>query len=68
MSAENPEEKPGAGKPGPERLNPGDDASPGTPGTGEDVCPKCQGSGRAGADECTNCGGTGIVTKGIAGG
>ena len=29
--------------------NPGDDALPGTPGTGEDICPTCHGSGKLGA-------------------
>ncbi len=50
------------------RLNPGDDAAPGTPGTGEDVCPVCQGKGKASNGPCPNCGGTGIVIKGVAGG
>lgn len=50
-----------------EQLNPGDDAAPGTPGTGEDVCPKCNGSGRQGEDECQNCGGLGKVIRGIGG-
>ncbi|WP_159347618.1 hypothetical protein [Roseomonas harenae] len=50
------------------RLNPGDDAAPGTPGTGEDVCPQCQGKGRLGTSDCPTCGGTGIVIKGVAGG
>jgi hypothetical protein len=49
-------------------LSPGDDAPPGTPGTGDDVCPECQGSGRVSGMKCEKCGGTGIVTKGIAGG
>jgi len=49
-------------------LNPGDDAAPGTPGTGEAVCPKCQGSGRVENQACENCGGTGKVIKGLAGG
>jgi DnaJ-class molecular chaperone len=48
--------------------SPGDDAAPGTAGTGEDVCPKCQGSGRLENAVCENCGGTGIVIKGVAGG
>ncbi|MBC9208843.1 DUF2934 domain-containing protein [Roseomonas aerophila] len=48
--------------------SPGDDAAPGTPGTGEDVCPTCQGSGRIEGKACENCGGTGIVIKGVAGG
>ena len=49
-------------------MNPGDVAPPGTPGTGEDVCPVCHGSGRAAQGPCANCGGTGKVIKGIAGG
>jgi hypothetical protein len=48
--------------------SPGDDAAPGTAGTGEDVCPKCQGSGRVENAVCESCGGTGIVIKGVAGG
>ena len=49
------------------RLSPGDEAPPGTPGTGEDVCPRCGGSGRQGATECPECGGTGKVNVGIGG-
>ena len=51
-----------------EPLNPGDDAPPGAPGTGEDVCRRCNGSGRLGDQDCPDCGGTGIVEKGIGGG
>lgn len=48
-------------------MSPGDEAAPGTPGTGEDVCPECGGSGkRAGAD-CPMCQGTGRITVGIGG-
>ena len=57
-----------SGAPSSDHLNPGDDAPPGTPGTGENVCPKCQGSGKLGSDACPNCGGTGIIIEGIAGG
>lgn len=49
-------------------LNPGDEAAPGTPGTGEDVCPSCGGSGERDGDECEDCGGTGKVIRGIGGG
>jgi DnaJ-class molecular chaperone len=50
-------------------TNPGDEATPGTPGTGEDVCPDCKGSGRnASGQPCPACGGTGKVTEGIGGG
>jgi hypothetical protein len=48
--------------------NPGDDASPGTPGTGENVCRACAGTGRQGDGVCRDCGGTGRVVEGIGGG
>ncbi len=48
-------------------LNPGDEAIPGTPGTGENICPVCNGSGRNESGECQNCGGTGKVIEGIGG-
>ncbi|MCQ4277776.1 hypothetical protein NA643_01630 [Pseudomonas stutzeri] len=47
--------------------NLGDEAPPGTPGTGENICPVCNGSGRTEAGECKNCGGTGKVIEGIGG-
>lgn len=44
--------------------NPGDEAAPGTPQTGEAVCPECDGSGLTAAREkCPNCGGTGRIVK-----
>lgn len=50
-------------------MNPGDDAPPGTPGTGEDICPRCRGSGKAdGGRDCPDCGGTGKIVEGIGGG
>jgi len=53
-------------------MNPGDDAPPGTPGTGEDVCPVCHGSGQMQEESekvtCANCGGTGVIIEGIGGG
>jgi hypothetical protein len=50
-------------------LEPGDEAAPGTPGAGEDICAACEGSGKLedGAD-CPMCGGTGRVMRGIGGG
>ncbi|WP_181814651.1 hypothetical protein [Sphingomonas aracearum] len=51
-----------------EPLNPGDEAAPGTPGTGEDVCRTCNGSGSIDGRECPTCGGTGVVIEGIGGG
>jgi len=53
----------------PEEEAPGDEAPPGTPGTGEDVCPKCGGSGTISAGEpCPECAGSGRVIHGIGGG
>ena len=49
-------------------LNPGDEAAPGTPGAGENVCPHCKGAGRHGEQTCPVCGGTGKVIEGIGGG
>jgi DnaJ-class molecular chaperone len=57
-----------AGRQGGGKLNPGDVAPPGTPGTGENICPDCQGSGKLNAQPCRICGGTGMVVTGIAGG
>lgn len=51
-----------------EPTNPGDEAEPGTPGTGENLCPRCGGSGRLDGGECPECGGTGKVIEGIGGG
>jgi DnaJ-class molecular chaperone len=45
----------------------GDEAAPGTPGTGEDVCPECRGSGKLGARPCPNCNGSGRIVKAIGG-
>lgn len=54
---------------GGEGLSPGDEAAPGTVGSGDDVCPVCAGSGKnASGGDCPNCRGTGIVTEGIGGG
>lgn len=47
--------------------NPGDEAPPGTPGTGEDICPECSGTGRRDGNECQNCGGTGRIVEGVGG-
>jgi len=47
--------------------NPGDEAPPGTPGTGEDVCPACHGAGRVSGQTCEKCGGSGRVIRGIGG-
>jgi RecJ-like exonuclease len=45
-------------------MNPGDEVPPGSPDSGEAVCPDCAGTGRAeGGQACGNCGGTGKVTQ-----
>lgn len=51
----------------PKIMHPGDEAPPGTLGTGEDFCRECRGTGKIDGRECDNCGGTGIVTEGIGG-
>ena len=43
--------------------NPGDEAAPGAPQTGETTCPECGGTGRVQSGECPNCGGTGLVVQ-----
>ncbi|HVL70942.1 MAG TPA: hypothetical protein VM434_03560 [Beijerinckiaceae bacterium] len=42
---------------------PGDEARPGSPQTGEQICPACRGSGRVGAAPCADCGGSGRVVR-----
>ena len=49
-------------------MAPGDEAPPGTPETGEDVCPRCVGSGVVDGEDCPGCGGTGRVIEGVGGG
>jgi DnaJ-class molecular chaperone len=51
-----------------EPLKPGDQAPPGTPGTGENTCPKCRGTGKLDGKPCPNCRGTGKIIEGIGGG
>jgi hypothetical protein len=61
------EEDPGAAVE-PTAPRAGDEARPGTPGTGEGLCRRCGGSGRiSGGEPCPDCGGTGHVTVGIGG-
>ncbi len=51
-----------------DEMAPGDEAPPGTPGTGEDICPHCNGKGKHDdGKDCPECGGTGTVVKGIGG-
>ena len=57
------------GAPDADMRNPGDEAPAGAPGTGEDICPECNGSGLVeGAGNCANCGGTGRITRVVGGG
>ena len=53
--------------PATKQMNPGDQAPPGTPGTGENICPKCGGKGSLRGNNCEYCGGTGKVTEGVGG-
>lgn len=50
-----------------ERMKPGDEAPPRTPGTGEALCPDCSGTGRREGRECPKCEGTGKIVAGIGG-
>jgi len=60
--------KPGGQQQGHEMMAPGDEAPPGTPGTGEDVCPDCGGRGRLDGQECNTCLGRGRVIRAISAG
>jgi DnaJ-class molecular chaperone len=51
----------------PQDTNPGDEAAPGTPGTGENLCRHCNGTGEHDGKTCPVCGGTGKVIEGIGG-
>lgn len=50
-----------------ERMAPGDEAPPGTPGSGENLCRVCGGSGQVDGGDCTNCEGTGKVIEELGG-
>jgi DnaJ-class molecular chaperone len=47
--------------------DPGDEAPPGTSGTGENLCPRCKGCGAIDGAKCENCGGSGRITEGAGG-
>lgn len=49
-------------------MNPGDEAPPGTPSSGEDMCPTCNGTGKAEGETCPTCQGEGRINEGIGGG
>jgi DnaJ-class molecular chaperone len=46
---------------------PGDEATPGTPGTGENLCRECNGTGELDGSPCPACAGSGKVIQGIGG-
>ncbi len=49
-------------------MKPGDEAPAGTVGTGDDVCPDCEGRGTVDSKPCPTCAGTGVITRAIGGG
>ena len=51
----------------PNEMALGDEAPPGTEGTGDDVCPRCVGSGVVDGEDCPECEGTGTVVRGVGG-
>ena len=48
-------------------MAPGDEAPPGTPGTGENVCRMCGGKRQVNGRTCPECQGSGTVIEGIGG-
>lgn len=67
---EHPSDQPAGGAATPDRtapMAPGDEAPPGTPGTGENVCRMCGGKGQISGRTCPECQGSGTVVEGIGG-
>jgi hypothetical protein len=62
-----PARRPGRGVPADLARKPGDEAPPGAPGTGENVCRRCDGSGKVDGATCPECKGTGVLTVVIGG-
>ena len=51
------------------RLSPGEEAAPGTPGFGENICPECGGVGTlADGRLCPTCEGLGRIIESVGGG
>jgi hypothetical protein len=48
-------------------ARPGDEVPAGTPGSGDDVCPQCNGEKTVDENECPSCLGTGMITRAIGG-
>lgn len=63
MATRNDGGETGTASPGATIRNPGDEAAPGAPQTGETTCPECGGTGRVQSGECPSCGGTGQVVQ-----
>lgn len=51
-----------------EAMGPGDEAPPGDPSAGENLCRTCNGSGEADGQSCQACGGSGVVSTAVSGG
>ena len=67
---DHPSDQPAGGAGRPDRrapMAPGDEAPPGTPGTGENVCRMCGGKGTVNGKTCPDCQGSGKVIEGIGG-
>ncbi len=55
-----------SGNPIDPEMNPNEQPAPGSPTTGENVCPKCGGSGiRDDGARCDHCGGSGKLIDGV---
>ena len=68
MGENEPRHAASSGNPIDPEMNPGDQAPPGTAGTGENICPQCGGGGiRDDGSRCDHCGGTGKVIEGVGG-
>jgi hypothetical protein len=56
------------GDPDRDDMAPGDEAPPGAPEAGEDICPECSGAGRVDGEPCELCAGSGRVHRAVGGG
>lgn len=48
-------------------MRPGDEAPPGAPSAGENLCRNCGGSGKVDGADCPECEGTGMVEEAVGG-
>lgn len=58
-----PEMPEGGTVPGDRKRMPGDEASPGSAQTGDQICARCGGSGRIEAAPCPDCDGSGRIVQ-----